>query len=114
MQNSLAIPSAAPGTNSAVDTQPCPTTELTTTLNGVTIQVACTPAFSLTQLGLGLELQRNVIFTACVPPGGGKSCTSAGVPTMIDAQVNFVSTDPISRSSITVTKTNVESWSVNP
>jgi hypothetical protein len=111
MQNGFAIPQSAPGVASPTDTQPCAATELVQSLNGISVQVACTPFYVFTQSNL--QLQRNVLFAACLPPGAGKSCTSPGVQTIIQAEVNFVSTDSIGRTSITVTKTNVDSWSVN-
>jgi hypothetical protein len=74
-------------------------------LDSYTIHVECTNAPTLT---LGNLLQRNVIFAACLKTGAGAAgvaCTES--TTIVRAQVNFVS------NGGTVSRTWVQSWSVN-
>ena len=76
-----------------------------TTLNGVTIRVDCASAAGLTGGTDNLVLsQRNLIFTACEDTG--VPCTEETA--VIRAQVNFEQ-----RYGKNVTKTYVQSWSVN-
>ncbi len=81
-----------------------PNTPIVNTLNGVSIRVdwlnACR---SVTTSDDSPYLQRNVIFSACV--NTGSPCNDVDV--IIRAQVNF---EPASGP---VTRTNVQSWSVN-
>ncbi len=75
--------------------------------NNTSIHVDCKPLPTRTFSGF---LQLNVVFTACV---GSLSvtCGSAGHPDIIRAQVNFQATT--SSSLVIVTRTWVQSWSVN-
>ena len=74
------------------------------TLNKVAIRIDCSYQPTLT-IGGRAFLQRNVVFTACVDKG--TQCTDA--TTVIRAQVNFEAVS----SSPNVTRTWVQSWSVN-
>jgi hypothetical protein len=73
-------------------------------LNNVDIRVDCTNAPTLTDHGF---LQRNVIFSACVD--SGQPCTDANA--VVRAQVNYQATG--FGSKVDVTRTWVQSWSVN-
>jgi Tfp pilus assembly protein PilX len=76
-----------------------------TTLNSVRIRVDCANAPAATRLG---ALERDVVFTACVDATPSVACTdSTGV---IRAQVSFQTSSP---SSLAITRTYVQSWSVN-
>ena len=85
-----------------------PNSSVIATLNQVPIRVdwvnACDPTSVHSSDGVSYP-QRNVIFTACVNPGGGAACAAANV--IIRAQVNF---EP---AVGTVTKTYIQSWNVN-
>jgi hypothetical protein len=72
-------------------------------LNSVAIHVDCTNVPTLTTGGF---LQRNVIFTACVDTG--VACTDSTA--IVRAQVNYEAT---SATAPTITRTYVQSWSVN-
>jgi hypothetical protein len=79
----------------------------TQTLNRFNIRVDCQNASTFTTRGL---LQRNVIFTACeAPQNPGAHCSDGS--TVVRAQVNFKTTPGPGQS--TVTRTYVQSWSVN-
>jgi type II secretory pathway pseudopilin PulG len=78
----------------------------TQTLNGFNIRVDCQNASTFTTRGL---LQRNVIFTACEARSAGAHCSDGS--TVVRAQVNFKTTPGPGQS--TVTRTYVQSWSVN-
>jgi type II secretory pathway component PulK len=82
----------------------------TVTLNGVQIAVACNYVPTVTA---GYHfLQRNVALTAtCASAQGPKCPTTAAV--IIRAQVNFASPAIATDPSISVTRTYVQSWSVN-
>jgi Tfp pilus assembly protein PilX len=71
-------------------------------IDGVSIRVDCTNKSGPTMTGL---MQRNVIFTACVDTGG--PCANP----IVRAQVNFEAVS--AGSQINVTRTWVQSWSVN-
>jgi hypothetical protein len=71
-------------------------------MNGFDIHVDCANAPTLAAGGF---LQRNVIFTACE---GTKPC---GAATVVRAQVNYQATGL--GGSINVTRTWIQSWSVN-
>ena len=80
----------------------------THSLNGVSILVECTNALrSITGSG-GALFQRNVIFTACTV---AVACTPATA--IIRAQVNFEAQSAPAGSPLIVTKTYVQSWSLN-
>ena len=85
-----------------------PNSSVLGTLNQVPIRVewvnACDPTSVHSSDGISYA-QRNVIFTACVDPGGGAACLAENV--IIRAQVNF---EP---AAGTVTKTYIQSWNVN-
>lgn len=74
-------------------------------VNNVTIRVDCVYSPSLT---LGGFLQRNVIYSACV---SGGACTAAS--TIVQAQVNFQSTAGFATAVAPITRTWIQSWSVN-
>lgn len=73
-------------------------------LNGVGIRVDCQNAPTLTQNGF---LQRNVIFNACL---SGAACNAKN--TIVRAQINFEAIT-LPNGSLLVSKTTVQSWSVN-
>jgi type II secretory pathway pseudopilin PulG len=73
------------------------------TLNGISIEVDCTNRHDITT---ALLLERDVAFTACL--NTGHSCTNSS--SIINASVNFTTA---SAASSTVTRTYVQSWSVN-
>ena len=75
------------------------------TLNDVDIRVDCKDVPKLTFLGY---LQRNVIFAACID--SGLPCTDPSITPIIRAQINYEAT---STSPVVVTRTYVQSWSVN-
>ena len=87
--------------------RPCGGPDTPSQLNGVLIRVDCTDvpigAFS----GGQLFVQRNVNFTSC-PFIPNTPCTNA--TTIVRAQVNYEALDV---ETPTVTKTYVQSWSVN-
>lgn len=84
---------------------PCGTTGYVTTLNGSDIRVDCMNAVSVVGGTDNVVLaQRNIIFLACLD--NDVPCTDAS--TIIRAQVNFQQ-----RYDSTVTKTFIQSWSVN-
>ncbi len=72
-------------------------------LNKVAIHVDCVNVPTLTTSG---ALQRNVVFTACIDTG--VLCTDSSA--IVRAQVNYEAT---SISNPTITRTYVQSWSVN-
>jgi Tfp pilus assembly protein PilX len=78
------------------------------TLNGVSVQVTCVYAPTLT---LSRYLQRNVIFTAVCAMPYTSTCTNGAV--IIRAQVNYESPSFVTDPSITVSRTFIQSWSVN-
>ncbi len=85
---------------------PCSGASTTFTLNSVQVQMACLYQPTLTT---SHYLQRNVIFTAqCA---NGPKCP--GLNVIIRAQVNFASPSIDSDPSIVVSRTYVQSWSVN-
>jgi outer membrane protein W len=87
---------------------PCTTLPPAPTLNGVTIEIGCTFAPTLTTTRY---LQRNVIFTAqCAAPYTAK-CQNGNVITR--AQIDFASPSLATDTSIAVTRTYVQAWSVN-
>ena len=84
-------------------------------LNGVDIRIDCAD-----QLGAAtspdsadLFLQRNVIFTACVDTG--TKCGQPTTPIVVRAQVNFEAHKGLegSKPALLLTRTWVQSWSVN-
>jgi hypothetical protein len=83
------------------------------TVNGVTIRIDCLNAFDTAASGGNNVQQRNVIFAACLQTGA--PCT--GATPIVRAQVNFeagaapVSADPTKK--LVITRTYVQSWSVN-
>ncbi len=79
------------------------------TLNTVDIRVDCTPAPQLVLAGGFPLMQRNVIFTACLDTG--IVCTDA--TTITRARVNFEAPDSPLSSPLIITRTYVQSWSVN-
>ncbi len=85
---------------------PCPTYNTSAPINGFDIRVDCQNAPALTTGGL---LQRNVIFTACERPSGNARCADGSA--VIRAQVNFQTT--VHPNRVEVTRTWVQSWSVN-
>ena len=84
---------------------PCGTALPNVTLNAVTVQVVCSYLPGLTLSGY---LQRNITFSACLI---GLSCSAAN--SIVQAQVNYQSTATFAASSATITRTWVQSWSVN-
>jgi hypothetical protein len=78
------------------------------TLNGVTVQVDCTYTRSLTLSGF---LQRDATFVACELQSGGGACPGSAV--IIRAQVNYASQNPPGDASVQVSKTYIQTWSVN-
>jgi hypothetical protein len=77
------------------------------TLNAVTIRVDCLDVSQPVHSGIYVFLQRNVVFTACE---GVAPCTDA--TTIVRAQVNFEA--PVVQSGpAVITRTYVQSWSVN-
>ncbi|MGE0880649.1 MAG: hypothetical protein AB7L13_04255 [Acidimicrobiia bacterium] len=75
-------------------------------VNGLNIHVDCLNSPDVVLAGTTLVDQRNVVFSACVGSSNTNSfCTSA--TTLIRAQVNF------EMPSGDVTRTYVQSWSVN-
>ena len=87
---------------------PCRTGAITdhynTTLNAINIRVDCANHSTITPSGF---LQRNVVFTACVDTGA--QCTNPN--TIVRAQVNYEARS--AGSTLNVTRTWVQSWSVN-
>jgi hypothetical protein len=73
-------------------------------LNGITIRVDCANQPGITTSGF---LQRNVVFTACVDTGA--TCTNANI--VVRAQVNYEAQS--AGSTLNITRTWVQSWSVN-
>jgi hypothetical protein len=73
----------------------------TQTSNSVTIRVECTDV----PISVNGFLQRNVVFVACL--SSAANCTNEAI---IRAQVNYEATFS---SPIVVTKTYIQSWSVN-
>ena len=90
------LPAPGPGR------QPCGPPD-TSALNDTPIRVDCTDARTVTIDGFE---QRNVIFTSCVDTS--VACTDA--TTIVRAQVNYEVLDP---ANPVVTKTYVQSWTVN-
>jgi hypothetical protein len=88
---------------------PCPSSPLTQTLNGVSVQVDCSYSQSPSLLGF---IQRNATFTACPTLSGGAACSTQPTKLILQAQVNFASTDAFSDTTIDVDKTYVQFWSV--
>lgn len=87
------------------ESAPCGSAGYTSSLNSVDIRVDCSNAVTVIGDPNNTVLaQRNVIFVACV--NTGEPCTNAA--TIIRAQVNFEQ-----RYDSSVTKTFVQSWSVN-
>ena len=84
----------------------CDGPDLPSQLNGVLIRVDCTNVPIEGFNGGGFFVQRNVIFTSCL--NTGVACTNA--TTIVRAQVNYEALDA---ETPTVTKTYVQSWSVN-
>ena len=87
---------------------PCRTGGITdhynTTLNLINIRIDCANQSTITPSGF---LQRNVVFAACVDTGA--KCTNANI--VVRAQVNY---EAISAgSTLNITRTWVQSWSVN-
>jgi hypothetical protein len=77
-------------------------------MNNVTMHVTCAFAPTLTTTRY---LQRNVIFTAqCANPYTAQ-CPNGNV--ILRAQVNYASSSLATDTSIVVTRTYVQSWSVN-
>ncbi len=74
--------------------------------NGAAIRVDCTFTPGVTNLGLG---QRNAIYSACVDTG--VACTNA--TTVVRAQVNFQSSAGFTAATAPITRTWIQSWSVN-
>lgn len=81
----------------------------TQTVNSVAIRVDCENALRLVLAGGFVVTQRNVIFTACL--NAGLACTDATAITR--AQVNFEAPEASSGSPLIITRTYVQSWSVN-
>lgn len=76
-----------------------------TTTNSIAIRVQWTSACTAVRTADGTPVtQRNVVFTAC--PDAGAACAEAEV--IVRAQVNFERT-----ATGAVTRTYVQSWSVN-
>ena len=75
--------------------------------NNVSMHVDCTPVPTRTFTGF---LQRNVVFTACVG-SISDTCGSSGHPNVIRAQINFQAL--ATSTVVVVTRTWVQSWSVN-
>ncbi len=73
-------------------------------LNGVDMRVDCTNAFSIAPGGFR---QYNVTFVACATPN--TPCTDTS--TILSAQVNFEAQQ--SGPNVTITRTYVQSWSVD-
>lgn len=87
------------------EASPCGTTGYTLTLNGVDVRVDCANALAVVGGSDNVVLaQRNVIFIACL--NSGATCTDS--TSIIRAQINFEQ-----RYDNSVTKTFVQSWSVN-
>jgi hypothetical protein len=78
-------------------------------LNSVAIRVDCTNALRLVLADGFVVTQRNVIFAACVDTG--VACTDA--TTIIRAQVNFETPESAAGVALPITRTYVQSWSVN-
>ena len=76
--------------------------------NNTAMHVDCLPVPTRTFSGFR---QTNVVFTACVGPRTGVTCGTSGRPIIIRAQVNFQAT--ASSTVVVVTRTWVQSWSVN-
>lgn len=88
-----------------LDRANAPTCGYESTLNDIDIRVDCGNAVSVVGTGENLVLsQRNVIFVACLDTNS--PCDEAN--TIIRAQVNFEQ-----RYTDSVTKTFIQSWSVN-
>jgi type II secretory pathway pseudopilin PulG len=88
---------------------PCPSSKLTQTLNGVTVQVDC--SFSL--LSFSGDMLRNATFTACQQQSPAGPCPPSAV--IIKAQVHYSAPDPqppVNSTTISVDKTYVLTWSV--
>ncbi len=81
----------------------------TQTLNSVAIRVDCENALQLVLAGGFVVTQRNVIFTACLNTVA--TCNDATAITR--AQINFEAPDALSASPLIITRTFVQSWSVN-
>ena len=75
--------------------------------NNVSMHVDCTPVPTRTFTGF---LQRNVVFTACAGPIN-VTCGTGGSPIVTRAQVNFQAL--ATTTVVVVTRTWVQSWSVN-
>jgi hypothetical protein len=76
--------------------------------NGVPIRVDCSNQWGATTT---LFEQRNVIFTACVDVTPTTKCGQPTTPIVVRAQINY---EAVSAGSVlNVTRTWVQSWSVN-
>ncbi len=104
IENAIAQVRALPAAAGGPGVAPCG--PYFTSLNGFDIRVDCTNAPTLTTGGL---LQRNVIFAASCKAPVTPPCTDTG--TVVRAQVNFQAVGP--GPAFTVTRTWVQSWSVN-
>jgi hypothetical protein len=86
---------------------PCPSPQTVVTVDSVPIRVACTYV-ATTASGY---LQRNIVLTAQCSAVQQPQCPNTGV--IVRAQVNFASPSILADPSITVTRTYIQSWSVN-
>jgi Tfp pilus assembly protein PilX len=78
-----------------------------TALNGVSIRIDCANKSGLTTTGF---LQRNVVFTACVV-ATTTPCGQPTTPIVVRAQINYQAVS--AGTALNVTRTWVQSWSVN-
>lgn len=95
---------------------PCaPVAGYVRTVNGVTIRIDCLNALGSAAAGGNVVLQRNVIFTACLQATPSVPCI--GATSIVRAQVNFEAPEapvsPLPANKLVITRTYVQSWSVN-
>lgn len=103
--------SLAPATLDAqlVGSAPCAPSYYTYTPKSIDMRVDCVAAPAVTR---SMILQRNVILTACVKASPDVACGSNNGPSVIiRAQVNFQAVG--SGASLVVSRTWIQSWSVN-
>ena len=79
-------------------------------INGVRIHVDCRNTPGSVIVGSLILGQRNVVFTSCLYTGTGTGAPCTDSTTIIRAQVNFQAPPG---SPVTVTRTYIQSWSVN-
>jgi type II secretory pathway pseudopilin PulG len=91
------------GLGATVISGQAPCGPFTSSMNGVSIHVDCTPVPVMTRAGF---IQRNVVYTSCLGTASSPPSCPTGSP-IVRAQVNYESVD-----GTTITKTYIQSWTV--